>query len=279
MRSRSRNLPGPGNDWVLPDPDRTVSKTHCVSSIEHGQTVLTDLSTNGVHINGARQATARDSRTELVDDDDFRLGDYTISVAVVEAAERGRAAAALDDPFDGPAGPAEGGSPLGFDPLDDPLGQPPSPGFAHPVMHRASGPKREDPFDVAQERAQRPADPDDDPFRGARPTQEWQGPAQPDHADAPRHAFAAPVVLPGGMRDPFAELDGLLADDPAPARTLRRSPLLPLLLPPAPCPLLPRPAAMRCCVLFSRARAWRRRCRPRPIRRARCARSARFSAP
>ncbi len=48
---------------------------------------------------------------------------------------------------------------------------------------------------------------------------------------------------------------------------------------PLPLPLLPRPAAMRCCVLSSRARAWRRRCRPRPIRRARCARSARCSAP
>src|SRR3978361_770786 len=45
---------GPGNDWVLPDPDRHLSKTHCVISIENGRTVLTDLSTNGVYINGAR---------------------------------------------------------------------------------------------------------------------------------------------------------------------------------------------------------------------------------
>ena len=50
---------GPGNDWVLPDPDRHLSKTHCVLSVENGRYFLTDLSTNGVHVNGARQATAR----------------------------------------------------------------------------------------------------------------------------------------------------------------------------------------------------------------------------
>ena len=245
---------GPGNDWVLPDPDRHLSKTHCVVSIENGRTILTDVSTNGVHINGARQATARDSRTELTDGDDFRLGDYTITVAAADPARASRGAAALDDPFHGPAGPAEGSSPLDFDPLDDPLGRPPTPGFSHPVAHRPTGPKREDPFDVAEERARRSIDPDDDLFRGTRPTTEWQGPTQPDHADAPRHAFAPPSVSPavdpnaidfdaliGDLGpaaptprspspppppaqarrppppDPFADLDGLLAANPAPA--------------------------------------------------------------
>ena len=28
---------GSGNDWVLPDPDRHLSKTHCVISIESGR--------------------------------------------------------------------------------------------------------------------------------------------------------------------------------------------------------------------------------------------------
>ena len=73
---------GAGNDWVLPDPDRHLSKTHCVISIENGRTVLTDLSTNGVYINGARQPTSRDSRVVLTDGDDFRLGEYTIEVTV-----------------------------------------------------------------------------------------------------------------------------------------------------------------------------------------------------
>jgi type VI secretion system FHA domain protein len=263
---------GPGNDWVLPDPDRHLSKTHCILSIENGRTILTDVSTNGVHINGARQATARDSRTVLTDGDDFRLGDYTISVAEVDDARaaRGGATPADDpfafsgasaggragftDPFDGPAGPDEGRSPLDIDPLDDPLGRPPNPAFQHPLAHKPLGPKLEDPFDVAEERARRPVDPDDDLFRGVKPAGDWQGPTQPDHADAPRHAFAAPKVLPAAdphaidfdaligdigpsapapapaarpaaappsprtpPPDPFADLDGLLAPEPRPA--------------------------------------------------------------
>src|ERR1700712_3789049 len=115
---------GPGNDWVLPDPDRHLSKTHCVISMEAGRPVLTDLSTNGVHINGARQATARDSRTVLTDGDDFRIGDYTITIAEVEESRPGGygGAAAMGgpfatrggaaDPFGDAPGPAEGRSPL-----------------------------------------------------------------------------------------------------------------------------------------------------------------------
>jgi type VI secretion system protein len=254
---------GPGNDWVLPDPDRHLSKTHCVISIENGRPVLTDLSTNGVHINGARQATARDSRTVLTDGDDFRLGDYTISVSEVEDARPaayGGGGTVADpfgarggDPFEAGAGPEEGRSPLEVDPLDDPLGRPPDPGFRHPVAHRAAGPRPEDPFDVAEERARRDVDPDADLFRGVKPTVEWQGPTQADHADAPQHAFAAPRILPStdpnaidfdaligdiappapprpapgqahpvrppapAARDPFADLDGLLPPDPKPA--------------------------------------------------------------
>lgn len=217
---------GPGNDWVLPDPDRHLSKTHCILSIENGRTILTDVSTNGVHINGARQGTARDSRTVLTDGDDFRLGDYTITVAEAGDARPARGGATLaDDPFDGPAGPDEGRSPLDIDPLDDPLGRPPNPAFQHPVAHRPLGPKVEDPFDMAEERARRPVDPDDDLFRGAKPTADWQGPTQPDHADAPRHAFATPKVLPPA--DPHGiDFDALIGD----------------IGPSAPAP--PRPAAM-----------------------------------
>ncbi|MBV8912532.1 MAG: FHA domain-containing protein, partial [Acetobacteraceae bacterium] len=238
---------GPGNDWVLPDPERHLSKTHCVLSIENGRTILTDLSTNGVHINGARQATARDSRTVLTDGDTFRLGEYTITVTEIEDARpvRGGAMSAdpfadlgarggRGDPFDTAAGPEEGGSPLDVDPLEDPLGRPPDPAFHHPVAHRPIGPRREDPFDLAEERGRRPVDPDADLFRGVKPTVDWQGPTQPDHADAPRHAFGMPRVLP--TTDPNAiDFDALIGDIP-PAG------LPPHQAPPAPAsPHAPRP--------------------------------------
>ena len=46
----------PGNDWVLSDPERQLSKTHCVITAASGQYALTDLSTNGVFVNGSPTA-------------------------------------------------------------------------------------------------------------------------------------------------------------------------------------------------------------------------------
>ena len=175
---------GERNDWVLPDPDRHLSKTHCVISEENGRYVLTDLSTNGVYVNGARQPTARDSRIVLTDGDEFRLGDYTIAVQEVEA----------------PAQPVprqregHGDDPLDIDPLDDPLGRPPDPAFAHPLQHTPVRPP-DDPFDQADSAARRMPDPHDDMFAGVKPPVNWAGPSQADHADAPRHAMPVHRVL------------------------------------------------------------------------------------
>ncbi len=175
---------GERNDWVLPDPDRHLSKTHCVISEENGRYVLTDLSTNGVYMNGARQPTARDSRVVLTDGDEFRLGDYSIvvhEVAAPPAAAPGRREGHGDDPLD-------------IDPLDDPLGRPPDPAFAHPLQHTPVRPP-DDPFDQADNAARRPADPHDDMFAGVKPAGNWAGPSQADHADAPRHAMPVHRVL------------------------------------------------------------------------------------
>ena len=74
----------PGNDWVLPDPERSLSKTHCTVTEEGGRFVLTDLSTNGIFLNELQQATERDSRVVLNDGDTLRLGNYTISAAAID---------------------------------------------------------------------------------------------------------------------------------------------------------------------------------------------------
>ena len=42
---------GPDVDWVLPDPDRVLSKRHCVVSFEQGAWQVTDTSANGTFIN------------------------------------------------------------------------------------------------------------------------------------------------------------------------------------------------------------------------------------
>lgn len=264
---------GERNDWVLEDPDRHLSKTHCVVSIENGKYVLTDLSTNGVYINGARQPTVRDSRVVLTDGDEFRIGEYSIFVEEVAAApEPARATGPLgrdDDPLD-------------IDPLDDPLGAPMprsgqrgGQGFSHPVRHVAPQQRADDPFDRQDDNRRRPADPDDDLFSGQKPAHQWEGPSQPDHADAPRHAMQMPRVIAPinpneidfdaligdidslqpsrppappqpqapprpAQHDPFAELDDLLAP-PQPVAPAPPPPL-PVAAPPPPAAVAPAPA-------------------------------------
>ena len=195
---------GERNDWILPDPDRTLSKVHCVLSAENGRYVLTDLSTNGVYINGARTPTVRDSRTILTDGDEFRIGSYTI-LAAEAAASAPPPAFAGDDPL--------GGDPLG-DPLADPLGHAPTPGFSHPVRHVPAQRRLDDPFDQLDENSGgcRP-DPGQDIFAGSKPAREWTGPSQSDHADAPRLAVQMPRAMPSAMVNPRdIDFDALIGD-------------------------------------------------------------------
>lgn len=216
-----------GNDWVLSDPDRHLSKTHCVISIEGGRPVLTDLSTNGVFINGAREPTERDSRVVLTDGDEVRLGDYVINVT-----ELGGATLSGLDPFALPgapatlpaaAGPGRPQSlprgtpdPLGDDPLDNPFGldaPPPAP-FAHPLPPAPPPSRGADPFDLLDEnQPPQRGTLDDDLFHGVTPSESWQGPSQADNADAPAHAFSAPKPIAPASIDDF-DFDALLGDTP-----------------------------------------------------------------
>ncbi len=237
-----------GNDWVLADPDRTLSKTHCVISIEGGRAVLTDLSTNGVFINGARESTQRDSRTVLTDGDEIRLGDYVVRVTELDDAHGG-----ADDPF-GFAGPAPAlaaraalpaapasllrgtPDPLGEDPLDTPFGEAPAapPQFRHPPPAAPPQLRPTDPFDALDERQRRPGVLDDDLFQGVSPSESWQGPSQPDNVDAPAHAFAAPKpVAPMPLDD--LDFDALLGDTPPGQANVAA--------PPPPAPAAPRSPA------------------------------------
>ncbi|MEW9617644.1 FHA domain-containing protein [Shinella sp. S4-D37] len=98
-------------DWVLADPERIVSKRHCRIERQAGGFLLTDMSTNGVLVNGV--PLAREASRMLVDRDVLTLGDAVIAVAVETEAPAVAAdavpAAGADDPF------AEG--PFGFDDL------------------------------------------------------------------------------------------------------------------------------------------------------------------
>ncbi len=207
----------PGNDWVLADPDRHLSKTHCVIGWQSGRFVLTDLSTNGVFVNGAREPLGRNNQVVLTDGDQFTMGEYVVSVAEQPGDAQAGFAAEREDPL--------GGDPLGGDPLGsgpaalDPLGDsdPFGPdagaaaGFSHPFPAVQPNVRRDDPFAIADR--QRGAGLDDDLF-GGPPQPGWSGAAQPDHLDAPFQAFRPPPPVAPPQPFQAIDIDALLGDEP-----------------------------------------------------------------
>lgn len=126
---------GDENDLVLPDPDKLISKRHCVIEDHGGNIIVIDLSTNGTFLNYGKTALGRVS-TPLNDGDILTLGTYELMVEI-----RGGASAATGIPApledlpvsQGRAAAAEGlGSLLddpssssgGLDFLDELLGAP-----------------------------------------------------------------------------------------------------------------------------------------------------------
>jgi type VI secretion system protein ImpI/type VI secretion system protein len=72
----------PGNEWALADPDRHLSKRHCVIARHGAEWRVTDLSTNGTFLNREPEPIGVGSARELRDGDVLRLGAYEIEVRV-----------------------------------------------------------------------------------------------------------------------------------------------------------------------------------------------------
>jgi type VI secretion system protein ImpI/type VI secretion system protein len=73
-------------DWVLPDPDRLLSKQHCVLEFRSGGWEVRDTSTNGTFVNHASAPVGREQSAVLNDGDRIRLGAYEIEIRVEQAA-------------------------------------------------------------------------------------------------------------------------------------------------------------------------------------------------
>lgn len=95
---------GRDNAWVLPDPNRYVSTRHAEIDWADGRFRITDVSTNGVFVNGAATALGRDGRAILSDGDRLVLGDYEIAVRL--DARAATAAAAKPRPAPPAFGPS-----------------------------------------------------------------------------------------------------------------------------------------------------------------------------
>ncbi len=94
-------------DWSIPDPERVLSKAHCRIDRKDGGFFLTDLSTNGVRVNGVPVTPG--VLRPLADGDRLLLGDAIVGVIIEDGpagiADVPPAAAETSDPFpDGPFG-------------------------------------------------------------------------------------------------------------------------------------------------------------------------------
>jgi pSer/pThr/pTyr-binding forkhead associated (FHA) protein len=73
-------------DWVLPDPERTLSKRHCEVAFQGAVFVLRDTSTNGVFVNDSMEPVGRGKTVVLKHGDSFRAAGFGFRVEVLAAA-------------------------------------------------------------------------------------------------------------------------------------------------------------------------------------------------
>ncbi|MFT7596145.1 MAG: type VI secretion system protein, partial [Paracoccaceae bacterium] len=153
---------GPENDVVLPDPDRMLSKNHCVVEDHNGNVLVVDLSTNGTFLNYSKIPLGK-SPTPLNDGDILCVGTYELLVEI------GGELPDLDDMIAAPAAQAQispgvaenapdamrllDDAPPGGDFLDDLLGSEGGP----------TGPSQLNPVDPIDELLP-PLGEDEDPF-------------------------------------------------------------------------------------------------------------------
>ena len=109
---------GPDNDLVLDDPNRHLSKNHCVIDFDGRDYRITDTSTNGVFLNHSAERLPRGAAVPLAEGSVIQLGSYEIAVAAVAPSQgvAGTPATGVDDglfgdPFAGPVGGSGGASP------------------------------------------------------------------------------------------------------------------------------------------------------------------------
>lgn len=92
---------GSETDWPLMDPDRVLSKKHCVLEFFNGGWQVRDTSTNGTFLNHDAEPIGRDRVRDLRDGDRLRFGGYELEVRIEAVADAWRPAPA---PAAAPAG-------------------------------------------------------------------------------------------------------------------------------------------------------------------------------
>lgn len=110
---------GPDNDWVLPDPNRVLSKTHCALEFRGGFWQVRDLSTNGTFLNNAPDPIGKEQVRPLSDGDRLRIGQFEIEARISADVAQG---AYIPPPVQPYAPPPSGAYGMGGYPAPQPGG-------------------------------------------------------------------------------------------------------------------------------------------------------------
>jgi len=204
---------GGDNDWVLHDPDRHLSKRHCVLAYRSGQWQIADVSSNGTFINHETKPIGAGAPRTLRSGDRIRTGAYEIEVTIEEAPASRSAQL---------GGRQRELTPEMLDPFADEPKAGAAWGFEAGPMHHDDGASGTAAHSVRLPADFEPLGMEDDPF---------QGPTHSDHAPAINDAFRPPPAAASVIPDDW-DLD-LAAAAPA-ARPAPRAPATPAAIPPTP---------------------------------------------
>jgi predicted component of type VI protein secretion system len=173
---------GSESDWVLPDPDRCLSKRHCLLAYRSGGWQVTDLSANGTFLNGEAEPVGRGQPRDLRDGDRLRLGAYEIELRIMaEPAMVWRSPAGRGDPFALDPFAPRAAPEIGL--LDQ-----------DPLLRRGM---EQDPFAQALVPPSINLPPDYDPLTPEPGGAPFAGPTQPDHSPHLEDAFR--LALPHSL--------------------------------------------------------------------------------
>jgi type VI secretion system FHA domain protein len=169
---------GPGVDWVLPDPERLLSKRHFAVAFRGGSWQLADTSTNGTFLNREGNPIGAGDLRNLRDGDRIRVGAYEIEMRLVEEAPVHQSR-------------PQGGAAQSSSPFADPFAMDP---FApsRPERNPFDEPDRPD-LRMAPTAAQLPHD--FDPLAPDLHETPFHGPTQSDNSPVMQDAFRPPAQI------------------------------------------------------------------------------------
>lgn len=185
---------GENNDVVLPDPDRLVSKTHCVIEERAGAVVILDYSTNGTFLNYGKVPLGK-TPNPLNNGDILTIGSYELLVEVLQGAAD--PLAHLPPPLEDDPLPHGARSSIPED-LDSILEGAPEKDFLDDLIgdDRPGGPSRVQRTEIGEDGLLPPLGEEDlSPFGAGRDPPQSQGASQYDHSPSVNDPMPSPVLV------------------------------------------------------------------------------------